>query len=108
MSGAVPPYIYRDIGGVDRFVWFVSSSILATFFTMMLIKKTYQALANLLGLAGICPFVGSLSDLIGRRWVAIVGASLVCIGVIISSTAQHMNTFIGMFYTPVPSLVYTF
>ena len=22
--GAVPPYIYRDIGGTDRWVWFVS------------------------------------------------------------------------------------
>ena len=22
--GAVPPYIYRDIGGTDRWIWFVS------------------------------------------------------------------------------------
>lgn len=24
--GAIPPYIYRDLGGVDRWVWFVSTS----------------------------------------------------------------------------------
>ena len=24
-KGAIPPYIYRDIGGVDRWVWFVST-----------------------------------------------------------------------------------
>lgn len=55
-----------------------------------------QVLANLLALAGVCPFVGSLSDLIGRRYVALIGASLVCLGMIVSSTAHTMNIFIGM------------
>ena len=49
----------------------------------------------MLALAGICPFVGSLSDLLGRRYVAILGAVLVCLGLIVSSTANTMNTFIG-------------
>ncbi|KAJ5595549.1 uncharacterized protein N7459_001757 [Penicillium hispanicum] len=73
--GGIPPYIYRSIGGADRWVWFV--------------------LANLLSLAGVCPFVGSLSDLIGRRYVAIIGASLICLGMIVSSTAHTMNIFIA-------------
>jgi MFS family permease len=55
-----------------------------------------QILANLLALAGVCPFVGSLSDLIGRRYVAIIGVALVCIGMIVSSTANTMNNFIGI------------
>ncbi|KAI9655540.1 MAG: hypothetical protein M1821_005333 [Bathelium mastoideum] len=71
----IPPYIYRDIGGTDRWIWFV--------------------LGNLLALASICPFVGSLSDLIGRRYVAIVGASFLILGNIVSSTAHSMNVFIG-------------
>jgi len=52
-------------------------------------------LANLLALAGVCPFVGSLSDLMGRRYVALFGSGLVIIGVIVSSTAKIMNIFIG-------------
>ncbi|KAJ5092591.1 hypothetical protein NUU61_007461 [Penicillium alfredii] len=75
LFGGIPPYIYRSIGGADRWVWLV--------------------LANLLGLAGVCPFVGSLSDLIGRRYVAIIGASLTCLGMIVSSTANTMNIFIA-------------
>lgn len=54
-----------------------------------------QVLANLLALAAICPFVGSLSDLMGRRWVAITGAAFIVLGMIVSSTADDMNTFIG-------------
>lgn len=54
-----------------------------------------QILANLLALAAVCPFVGSLSDLLGRRYVALLGASLLIIGMIVSSTANDMNNFIG-------------
>ncbi|KAH7024924.1 major facilitator superfamily domain-containing protein [Microdochium trichocladiopsis] len=75
LFGAVPPYIYRDIGGVDHWTWFV--------------------LANLLSLAAICPFVGSLSDLFGRRYVALAGAALIVIGMIICSLAPHMDAFIA-------------
>lgn len=73
--GGIPPYIYRDIGGTDRWVWFV--------------------LANLLALAAVCPFVGALSDLMGRRYVALTGAGLIVIGMIVCSTAHNMNIFIG-------------
>lgn len=82
LFGAVPPYIYGEIGGVDRWTWFV--------------------LGYLLALAAICPFVGSLSDLFGRRWVAIIGTSLLIIGMIVASTAHTMNIFIaGMAITGV-------
>lgn len=75
LFGAIPPYIYADIGGADRWTW--------------------MTLANILALAAVCPFVGSLSDLFGRRYIAIVGAALVLLGMIIASTAQTMNTVIG-------------
>ncbi|KAH8666506.1 putative major facilitator superfamily transporter [Xylariales sp. PMI_506] len=75
LFGGVPPYIYRDLGGTDRWVWFV--------------------LANLLSLAAVCPFVGSMSDLLGRRYVALMGASFIVLGMIICSTAKNMDAFIG-------------
>lgn len=81
--GGVPPYIYADIGGVDRWIWFV--------------------LAYLLALAAICPFVGSISDLIGRRWVALGGSTLLVIAMIICGVAKNMNVFIGKIPPFLPS-----
>ena len=75
LFGGVPPYIYRDLGGLDRWTWFV--------------------LGNLLALASVCPFVGSLSDLFGRRYVALGGACFLVLGMIVASTAHTMNTFIA-------------
>ncbi|OJD34843.1 mfs drug efflux [Diplodia corticola] len=75
LYGAIPPYIYGDIGGVDRWIWFV--------------------LGNLLALAAICPFVGSLSDLFGRRYTAMMGAVFLIIGNIVTSTSHTMNIFIA-------------
>lgn len=74
-EGGIPPYIYAELGGTDRWVWFI--------------------LANLLALAAVCPFVGALSDLMGRRYVAIAGAGLIVLGMIVCSTAHTMNIFIG-------------
>lgn len=85
--GGVPPYIYGDLGGVDRWIWFV--------------------LANLLCLAAVCPFVGSISDLIGRRYVALLGSSFLIIGMIVCGTAQGMNQFIGKLTPSCSSLIST-
>ncbi|KAK3654672.1 hypothetical protein LTR56_003945 [Elasticomyces elasticus] len=79
LFGGIPPYIYADLGGNDRWIWFV--------------------LANLLSLAAVCPFVGSLSDMMGRRYVAILGAAFVVLGMTVCSTAHSMNIFIcGMVF----------
>jgi MFS family permease len=75
LYGGVPPYIYGDIGGADRWTWFI--------------------LGYLFALGAVCPFVGSLSDLFGRRSVAIGGALLLIIGNIVSAKANTMNTFIA-------------
>ena len=75
LYGGCPPYIYSDIGGLDRWTWFI--------------------LANLLSLAAICPFVGSISDIIGRRYVALIGGTLLIIGNCVCATANDMNIFIG-------------
>jgi MFS family permease len=43
----------------------------------------------------VAPFAGAISDLIGRRYVSLLGALLVCIGMIIVGTAHKMSVAIG-------------
>ena len=91
-AGGIPPYIYSDLGGADRWTWFVSRS------TLDVCKQTHslKVLAYLLSLAAVCPFVGSLSDLFGRRYVALIGSGLLIVGNIVCGTVHSMNSFIGM------------
>ncbi|KAK3997004.1 major facilitator superfamily domain-containing protein [Cladorrhinum sp. PSN332] len=74
MFAGAPVYIYRDIGGTSSWVWFVSANLLAT--------------------AAVAPFVGALSDLLGRRWVALMGSLLVIIGQAVCGTAHSIGLFI--------------
>ncbi|KAK0723880.1 major facilitator superfamily domain-containing protein [Apiosordaria backusii] len=74
MFAGAPVYIYRELGGIDYWVWFVSANLLAT--------------------AAISPFVGALSDLIGRRYVALTGNALIVIGQITCGAATSMDAFI--------------
>lgn len=74
VAGA-PAYVYAELGGADHWVWFVTANLLAT--------------------AAIAPFVGALSDLVGRRQIALVGSFAIIVGQVICCTARTMDVFIG-------------
>ena len=75
LLAAVPVFVYRDIGGADHWIWFITAHLLAT--------------------AAISPFVGRFSDVFGRRWVALAGSSLIVVGQIMCGVAEKMDIFIG-------------
>lgn len=75
LFGGVTPDIYGDIGGYDRWVWF--------------------AIGYLIPNAALCPFVGALSDLFGRKWVAVFGQVCLIVGPTVTATANNMNVAIG-------------
>ena len=73
--GGIPPIVYSDIGGVDRWIWFITGNLLAS--------------------AAVCPFVGALSDLLGRRHVALLGCALIVAGQLVCAFAHSMDDFIA-------------
>ncbi|KAL2198723.1 fungal trichothecene efflux pump [Corynascus similis CBS 632.67] len=75
LFAGAPVYIYRDLGGVTYWVWFITANLLAT--------------------AAIAPFVGALSDLMGRRHVAIIGNVTIILGQVICGAARQMDMFIA-------------
>jgi MFS family permease len=58
-------------------------------------SQAWLAIANTLALAAVAPFAGAISDLIGRRYVALLGAGLVVVGMIVVGTAHRMDVAIG-------------
>ncbi|EME40496.1 hypothetical protein DOTSEDRAFT_55697 [Dothistroma septosporum NZE10] len=47
--------------------------------------------SNTLAIAAVCPFVGYLQDLFGKRYIALFGAALLCVGCIVLGTAHHLG-----------------
>ncbi|KAL2839413.1 fungal trichothecene efflux pump [Aspergillus pseudoustus] len=75
LFGSVLPLIYADIGGYDRYIWLVIGYLIPN--------------------AALCPFVGALSDMFGRRYVAIGGQILFILGPVVTATAKEMNIAIA-------------
>ena len=77
LFGGVLPDLYGEIGGYDRWVWLI--------------------IAYLIPDAALCPFVGALSDLFGRKPVAMMGQVFLIVGPIVTATAKQMNVAIGVY-----------
>ncbi|KIV98796.1 uncharacterized protein PV09_09448 [Verruconis gallopava] len=53
--------------------------------------------ANTLAIAAICPFVGYLDDLVGKRYITLLGAVFICLGCVLVGTAHSFaQAIIGM------------
>ena len=51
--------------------------------------------ANTLAVAAICPFIGYLTDLLGRRWVCVFGTICLIIASIVIATARTLGAAIA-------------
>ncbi|QDS78157.1 hypothetical protein FKW77_005044 [Venturia effusa] len=47
--------------------------------------------ANTLAIAAVCPFVGYLQDMFGKRYMALFGALLLCVGCAVVGSAHHFG-----------------
>ena len=54
-----------------------------------------RIVAYLIPLSALCPFVGALSDMFGRKAVGATGQVLLMIGPVVVSTSKTMTTAIG-------------
>ncbi|PMD53445.1 MFS general substrate transporter [Hyaloscypha bicolor E] len=69
--GASLSFVTEDIGGTDKAAWL--------------------PVANTLALGATAPFVGYMQDLIGRRYIALLGCLLLIVGVVIFGTAHEFG-----------------
>lgn len=77
LFGSILPDIYSEVGGANgRYVWMVIGYLIPN--------------------AALCPFVGALSDLFGRKMVAAFGQIMLIVGPVVVSTSHSINIAIGM------------
>ena len=59
--------------------------------------RAWAPLSYSLALASIAPFCGHLEDTLGRRQITLIGAVLICVGIILVGTAQTLvQVIVGM------------
>lgn len=68
-------YIIADLGGATSIAWIPTASSVA--------------------IAAVAPFAGAISDLIGRRYLAILADVFIIWGMILVGTAKNINVAIG-------------
>jgi len=68
-------FTVADIGGANSVAWLGTASTVAT--------------------AAVAPFAGAISDLVGRRYVALSGSVLIMTGMLVIGTAERMDVAIG-------------
>lgn len=58
---------------------------------------SWLPVSNTLAIAAICPFVGYISDLFGRRNITLAGCVAICVGIILVATAKSFApAIVGM------------
>lgn len=70
-------------------LYFVSSNLLPISISIGTKYGNWMLTANTLAVAAICPFVGYITDLLGRRWMCLGGTFLLIIASIVQGTAQN-------------------
>jgi MFS family permease len=55
----------------------------------------WLGLGNALATAATAPFAGAISDLIGRRYVLLLGSVFIIVGSIVTGVAPHMDAAIA-------------
>lgn len=48
--------------------------------------------ANTLAVTAICPFVGYLTDLLGRRWICVLGSLMLVVGSVVLGVTKTIGS----------------
>ncbi|KAK0109126.1 hypothetical protein ONS96_002953 [Cadophora gregata f. sp. sojae] len=80
--------------GSQVILYFVSSGLVYISASIHTNVGNWLLTANTLVVAGTCPFVGYMTDLLGRRWLTIAGAVLLMISSVVMATSHSLGSAI--------------
>ena len=77
--------------GSQVLLYFVSAGLTFIELTLKTQYGNWTLTANTLAVTAICPFVGYVTDLLGRRWVCVFGTFSLIVGSIVMATGTWLG-----------------
>ena len=77
--------------GSQMILYFVSAGLTYIELDLKTMIGNWMLTANTLAVAAVCPFVGYLTDLLGRKWVCVFCTVCLITGSIVMATANALN-----------------
>lgn len=81
--------------GSQILLYFVSAALTYIELTLNTSIGNWMLTANTLAVAAIRPFVGYLTDLLGRRWMCVFGTLCLILGSIVMATAKSLGAAVA-------------
>lgn len=78
--------------GAQEILYFTGGALNYIAFDIGTTFPNWLLTANTLAVTAVCPFVGYLTDLLGRRWICILGSILLVIGSIVLGVTKSLGS----------------
>lgn len=82
----------NDFSGAQEILYFTGGALTYIGFSINTTYPNWLLTANTLAVTAVCPFVGYLTDLLGRRWICILGSLLLVIGSIVLGVTKTLGS----------------
>lgn len=78
--------------GAQEILYFTGGALTYIGFDIGTTLPNWLLTANTLAVTAICPFVGYLTDMLGRRWISVFGSLLLVISCIVLGVTKSLGS----------------
>lgn len=78
------------LAGAQEILYFTGGALSFIQVSIHTTVPNWLLTANTLAVTAICPFVGYITDLLGRRWICILGSLLLVVGSIVMGVTSSL------------------
>lgn len=78
--------------GAQEILYFTGGALTYIGFSINSSLPNWLLTANTLAVTAICPFVGYLTDLLGRRWICVFGSLMLVVGSIVLAVTHSLGS----------------
>lgn len=81
--------------GAQEILYFTGGALTYIGFSINTTLPNWLLTANTLAVTAICPFVGYLTDLLGRRWITLFGSVLLVVASVVMAVTRSLASAVA-------------